>query len=563
MKKMLMHKSLRTQIAIVFGSLTALLAVVLCLAGGEVLKLRMHQQAAAMLSIMANNAAMLLHEDIAQQSRRAQVLSRSKELWENGLGASSVRTMLDRVQHIAPHNVWIGVADAHGTVRNATSGMLQGSNVSQRPWFQQGLNSVYISDVHPAKLLAELLPPTANGEPVRLVDFSAPIYRPDGEVAGVLAIHANWEWVHDSIERLLRGTGHALQQSVFIFDKKGELIYAPSGALAPYAALGQDFPLDAQALRDIAAGKPVQAHWKDSSEPFLTTAVQMPTAGSDLGWWIVARQPIETAYADANRILPLALAIGLLVGFVTSIAAWYLARRLCEDLKSLAQAAQRLQEGMSQTPLPITGHNREVLQLSRSLSHMTQQLLQANDEMKEQVRQRTQDLEHANSELQRQASTDPLTQLLNRRGFEPQALTAFALAVRSGRPLSVLSLDIDFFKRINDGYGHDIGDHVLQVLARTLQQRMRQTDLVARFGGEEFLVLLPDTDAPSAMQLAEALRQHVAALDIHPVGHIHISIGISSLRSHTSDSLHEAIKRSDEALYQAKQTGRDRVCHMA
>lgn len=108
---------------------------------GEILKLRLQQQAATRLNMVAHNAVALLHEEISQQSHRTQVLARAKELWESGLDADSVRTMLDRVQHINPHNVWIGVADTQGTVRNATQGMLQGANVAARPWFQEGMST--------------------------------------------------------------------------------------------------------------------------------------------------------------------------------------------------------------------------------------------------------------------------------------------------------------------------------------------------------------------------------------------------------------------------------------
>lgn len=535
--------------------------MVLCLLAGEVLKLRLQQQAAATLRMVAQNASTLLHEEITQQSHRAQVLARSKELWENGMDARGVRDMLDRVQHINPRNVWIGVADASGVVRSATQGMLQGSNVAARPWFQEGLNAPYISEVHPAKLLADLLPRSDSGEPLRLVDFSAPIYRPDGSVAGVLGIHGSWDWVRDSVERLLKGTPNSLQQSIFIFDSKGALIYAPQGVMAPYTDLGQALPLNAQELHHATVGKPVQAVWKDRAAPYLTTAVQLSEASTDLGWWIVARQPIETAYADANRVLWIALAVGLVFGFLAALVAWYLAWGVSSDLKVLAHAAKQLQSGEIGQALPVTGHTREVLQLSESLSHMTQKLLNANNEMKEQVRLRTLELQAANRELERQATTDPLTNLLNRRGFEARATQVLALAKRHQRPVSVLSLDIDFFKRINDSYGHDVGDTVLQTLAHTLAERARQSDLVARFGGEEFLLLLPDTDLQGAQAMAEALRQSVANMPMGTAGHITISIGVSSWRPDApQDGLNETIKRSDEALYQAKQSGRNRVC---
>jgi len=246
------------------------------------------------------------------------------------------------------------------------------------------------------------------------------------------------------------------------------------------------------------------------------------------------------------------------------LIAWRLAKHVSDDLKALSQAAGQIQAGAAETPLPLMDSNREVQLLSASLSHMTQKLLHANDEMKEQVRLRTLQLQEANAELERQATTDPLTQLLNRRGFEARATLALALAIRNERPLSVLTLDIDFFKRINDTYGHDVGDVVLQTLARTLLQRARQTDVVARFGGEEFVLLLPDTDVKGAEYMAENLRQTIAALEITPVGHITVSIGVSSLYlNQAKDSLNEMIKRSDAALYEAKFSGRNKVCAIA
>lgn len=121
--------------------------------------------------------------------------------------------------------------------------------------------------------------------------------------------------------------------------------------------------------------------------------------------------------------------------------------------------------------------------------------------METQVRQRTQQLEEANQELDRQARSDPLTGLLNRRGFDAQMNHDLALARRSGRPLSIITVDVDHFKRINDTHGHDVGDQVLQRLAATLATRLRQSDVVARLGGEEFAVLLPDTDLEGARTL--------------------------------------------------------------
>ena len=552
-------RSLRTQIALVFGSFSAALAMVVCFLAGEVLKIRLQHQAGTALGIVAHNAGNLLQQDLQQQIRRAQVLASSPELWEEGLDSTSVAQLLQRMQHLNPYNVWIGVTDMHGTVQNATGGLLQGVDVSERPWYQEGLRGPYIGDVHPAKLLQNLLPRSATGEPLRLMDFVTPIYHADsGKRLGLIGVHSNWDWVQNAVDHLLQGPAKDNQQSIFIFDQTGALIYAPGGAIAPYIALGQTYP---KAL-GYTSPRPQLVVWKDRPQPYLTAALrlQAPSDENDLGWWIVARQPMETAYADANRVLWIALALGLVTGLLTAWIAWRLARHVSDDLKQLALAATHVPTTHDMKSIPLLRSNREVHQLSQALSEMTHKLLRSNEEMQEQVRIRTLELQQANAELECQASTDPLTGLLNRRGFETQAQVALALAIRSGRPLSVLTLDIDFFKHINDQFGHDAGDLVLTSLAHLLRKRLRQADIVARFGGEEFVVLLPDTDGEDALRTGHSLLQTIEETPIPQVGHITASAGVSSLQAGDADGLTDMLRRADDALYQAKRTGRNRAC---
>ncbi|MBP9942702.1 MAG: GGDEF domain-containing protein, partial [Comamonas sp.] len=397
------YRSLRTQIALVFGGFSVFLAVVLCLLAGEFLKWRLQQQAATALHIVASNTATMLQQDLQQQSRRAQVLATSKELWEQGLASRGVADMLSRMQHINPHNVWIGVADVRGTVQNATGHLLQGADVSQRPWFQYAQSGPFISGVYASKQLTDLLQNSASAEALRVMDFAAPILGPDGSLLGVLGIHSSWDWARDAVERLQQGAAKNNQQSIFIFDKSGTLIYAPNGVTAPYSKLDQSLPEVME--RNSPNANLVQ--WKDQAQPFLTSAVQLPTPSpaNDLGWWIVARQPVEAAYADANRMLWLSLGFAGIAGLLTALAAWYLARHVSDDLKQLAQAASQIQAHTHSASIPLLHSNREVFKLSQALSAMTAQLLRANEEMQRQVHRHTQELQAANAELQRQANT--------------------------------------------------------------------------------------------------------------------------------------------------------------
>ena len=158
---------------------------------------------------------------------------------------------------------------------------------------------------------------------------------------------------------------------------------------------------------------------------------------------------------------------------------------------------------------------------------------------------------------------DPLTGLANRRAAGERLDAARAHALRHGEPLSVLMLDIDHFKRVNDLHGHADGDHVLVALADALRQELRAGDLGARHGGEEFLAVLPASDAAQAHEAAERIRLHVQALRI-PLAEatlsITVSIGIATL--HADESAPALLARADGALYRAKAGGRNR-CEIA
>jgi len=168
--------------------------------------------------------------------------------------------------------------------------------------------------------------------------------------------------------------------------------------------------------------------------------------------------------------------------------------------------------------------------------------------------------------LEKQALTDPLTGLGNRRALEDQAAMEIARAERSGAPLSLIAIDLDHFKRINDDYGHDVGDVVLQAFARLARQALRDGDVLCRMGGEEFAVLLPDTDWEQALRVAERLRETVAITpvtvgeDVTPDGTLAYtaSLGVT-LVSAGETTLKPAIKRADQGLYAAKELGRNRV----
>ncbi|WP_017584750.1 sensor domain-containing diguanylate cyclase [Nocardiopsis ganjiahuensis] len=165
-------------------------------------------------------------------------------------------------------------------------------------------------------------------------------------------------------------------------------------------------------------------------------------------------------------------------------------------------------------------------------------------------------------QLQTAARTDPKTGLLNAPTWEQEAAAEIARARSTRGRAAVLIVDIDHFKRVNDSYGHLFGDQVLLGVATTIAQQLRQSDLLGRFGGEEFVVMLPGADTTEAWQAAERLRSQVGRMEIAVDDvqvSITISIGVAVVGDHGND-LVELLTAADLALYRAKETGRDRVC---
>jgi two-component system cell cycle response regulator len=165
------------------------------------------------------------------------------------------------------------------------------------------------------------------------------------------------------------------------------------------------------------------------------------------------------------------------------------------------------------------------------------------------------------------AVTDGLTGLHNRRYLERHLATLVNQAIAREKPLSALVLDIDYFKAINDSYGHAAGDDVLREFSRRVRKAVRGIDLACRMGGEEFVIVMPDTDAALALLVGERLRQKIAVEPFRiPESdeniEVTVSIGIASLGS-SEDTPETLLKRADEALYEAKRAGRNRVAAAA
>ncbi len=238
--------------------------------------------------------------------------------------------------------------------------------------------------------------------------------------------------------------------------------------------------------------------------------------------------------------------------------------RLCSQLRSF--------EKTRQLPLLIVIDPEDNARLMRALDmgvndylHRPVDKLELRARVNTQIKRKryTDRLRSNVTRSMEQAITDPLTGLYNRRHMDNQMEIQIANADARGRPMCVLTLDVDFFKPINDTHGHDVGDKVLQELARRLTEQVRSIDLCCRIGGEEFLVILPGTELQVGFTVAERLRRTIASkpFDVGaksgPLA-ITVSIGVAEFQT-AGDTTESILKRADEALYKAKRSGRNRV----
>lgn len=546
----MLKASLRSHLTLWFTGLSLLTLLSVGFYVGHIATEQMKQASGNALLNTARSAASLLGEQLRERQLEVYLLSRAPHLERGDLDNPAILKSMQLRTEARAEYAWMGVTDANGQVHQAINHLLVGQSVQQRPWFQAGMRGEYTGDPHEAVLLAKLLPGVANGEPLRFIDFAAPIHNADGQVIGVLGAHAHWSWVTRIVESAaLSHKNSAPDIEALIIDHDGKVLY-------PEALMGQQLAADEAGSTGWSVG-----------DGYLTSMVSVPTPSSTaLSWSIAVRQPLETALQPARLLLYKLLVLGVFAAMVFGLVAYYLALYLSRPIEQLVQTAKQVQNQQPGAHFQLQHPVLEIAQLGQSIDAMTQSLLakerelqQANASLEATVAQRTAALTQANAELLSLATHDALTGVYNRRRFDEKLTEYTLLSRRTGRPFALLLIDADHFKRINDTHGHAVGDEVLKQLAQLIQTSLRTTDFVARYGGEEFAVLLPEIAQPDTPEtVAEKIRAAIAAAQFPMVEQVTVSIGVAL--ADPADNSHSAlIKRADQQLYQAKAAGRNRV----
>lgn len=266
-----------------------------------------------------------------------------------------------------------------------------------------------------------------------------------------------------------------------------------------------------------------------------------------------------------NYLISVSVVLFLLSILIASIYAI----RQTRQIRMMAQGAASIREKKFNVTVPIVSKD-ELGELAQTFNDMIQEVQKSYSQLQsyavsleEKVKERTVSLEQANAELQRLTHIDDLTKINNRRYLDEYLSQKWYEHMRNHLPITLMMMDVDFFKDYNDYYGHQAGDDVLKKVAATLKYSLhRSTDMLARYGGEEFCVITSDT-TPDAIQHAERLREIIESLNIShdksSFGLITVSIGINTVIPTTDMEMSDFIKNADQALYQSKEMGRNQV----
>ncbi len=294
----------------------------------------------------------------------------------------------------------------------------------------------------------------------------------------------------------------------------------------------------------------------------------------EFNWVILTPQPLSELTAEAKTLLNGSLYFGTLGIVVSVLLALIMANWIVMPINVLAEGIERIRKNDYSgifSPLGRTAP-QEIETLRNHSIHMIGSIREAvagrdelNHQLETRVRQATQELTEANQKLSIHAHIDELTHLKNRRALWERLSDINQSDPESYLPMQAMLFDVDQFKQINDGYGHDVGDYVLTKVAREIEKHTRDKDLVVRYGGDEFLVVMPNCTPENAQRRAEAIRKSIMASPLHIGDHdiqVTLSIGIADQVSTDVDTdFSEMLQAADKAMYQSKESGRNRVTY--
>ncbi len=370
------------------------------------------------------------------------------------------------------------------------------------------------------------------------VMLTAPVYDQHGQIIAIMA--GGFDLMKENFLGALPQARMGKTGYYYMYNTNRVMLIHPD----PNRVMQQDVPIGSNNLFDKAI-----EGFEGSGETVNSRGVPSLSSFKHLrktNWILVANHPLEELYAplvQARQAFAVAIPVGV---SLLIIAVWYVVGNMTMPLVLLTRHVETLNSKKGEDRFSNIISHDEI----GALSHAFNMMLRKLD-------QKTASLEKNNNELARLASTDSLTGAWNRRRLEEAIVIEMEKARRYNLRLSIILFDIDHFKQINDQFGHQTGDRIVVELSGIIRANIRETDSLTRWGGDEFVILLPNSSASQAWEFAERLKALVSAHKFLDVGKVTISMGISEF--FMDDDIDTLIKRVDNALYTAKSAGRNIV----
>jgi len=365
---------------------------------------------------------------------------------------------------------------------------------------------------------------SADNNYILLISF--PVFNKSGHYLGYIGgtIHLKEKNI---LNELLGQHYHQDGSYIYVIDKNKQIIYHPKASKI------------SNQVTDNTVVNQVVNNSSGSAQITDTTGVEMLAGFAPIAktnWGVIAQRPVSQTLASLNKLMKQVVYRTLPLALFTFIFMWILANYISRPLRQLANTVKNLHATNAQDSLTsISSWYFESQELKNAM-------LKGLNSINSQICQ-----------LKKDADTDPLTGAFNRRSLD----LLLEQLEKKQIYFSVLAIDIDHFKKVNDTFGHAAGDKALVKLTEVMNQIARDQDIVARTGGEEFLLILPNTSGDTAQKIAESLRISIAGMHIEPMGSICVSIGIAT-KAEINIASAEVLNQADQALYQAKNTGRNR-----
>ncbi len=376
----------------------------------------------------------------------------------------------------------------------------------------------------------------------------------EGKLLGAVAVQLNENTIYDLLKHY-NGLGQSGEVVAGILKEDGRIVPAMPLKFDPDALKdGRVLNVDSYATGMVPA---VRGH-SGAGEIVDYRGIEcIAVWGYEpmLGWGIVVktdkREVLAGVHGDQRRLMYILVFVVIGIALLIVLSALSITR----PIHVLIDSVRKFRHGEAFNPVEI-GCRGEICYLAEEFNTMAKDIQSYQKNLEEKIEERTRELTRAKEEIEAISITDKLTGLYNRHHLDTVFEQQRQMHERYHTSFSIAIVDIDFFKSVNDRYGHPAGDEVLRVIAQIMKTHSRSIDVIGRWGGEEFLVIYPNLGEKEAYYAAENLRSIIASRCFEPYGWITVSAGVSGYDT----GIKETLKRADDALYRAKKEGRNRVC---